>query len=87
MSAQSSQGARARQAGRLSEAFQRSQEYKEQAKSEERSDDQRKLKITNFALEDYTFNHKSPSRMIKKSMRTRSAYICADLSLHIAQSK
>ncbi|RMF01334.1 MAG: hypothetical protein D6772_04980 [Bacteroidetes bacterium] len=52
VSAQSSQGARARQAGRLSEAFQRSEEDKEQAKSEERSDDQRKLKITNLALED-----------------------------------
>ncbi|RMF00432.1 MAG: hypothetical protein D6772_06400 [Bacteroidetes bacterium] len=53
VSAQSSQGAHARQAGRLSEAFQRSEEHKEQARSEERSEDQRQLKITNLALEDY----------------------------------
>ncbi|RME96278.1 MAG: hypothetical protein D6772_12090 [Bacteroidetes bacterium] len=59
MSAQSSQGARTRQAGRLSEAFQRSEEDKEQAKSEERSDDQRKLKITNLALEDYNYFDRS----------------------------
>ncbi|RME98558.1 MAG: hypothetical protein D6772_08865, partial [Bacteroidetes bacterium] len=45
--------ARARQAGRLSEAFQGSEAYKEQARSEERSDDQRKLKITNLTLKDY----------------------------------
>ncbi|RME98397.1 MAG: hypothetical protein D6772_09095 [Bacteroidetes bacterium] len=62
MSAQSSQGARARQAGHLSEAFQGSEAYKEQAKSEERSGDQRKPKITNLALEDYKIKYSTTMR-------------------------